>query len=183
MKYTTNTPNPDWSKFKFYQHLNASEDLLHGGWVLHFMAPTGGGDEYDDYLRCQTVDCRFARIRPLTQKSYEPFTSKYRNWYNLTFPLLQVDINKEYDGSMEYDQLPAEIRQVCNIAEKHLLIDNVFEKFVYDKSRRFAHEWNTFTRVEKDKLLLQFIDSKKADDENLRQHLPQAEFDPYYKAK
>ncbi len=178
------TLNREWSKYKYYPHLNASEDLLKGGWILHFMA--NGGDEYNDYLRCQNVDCRFARTEGLCQQRYKSlpaYLPKYSNWYNLPFPLVQVDVMIEYGGQMEYDDLPDGIRQACNMAEKHLLVDNIFEKFVYDKTRRFKNEWEIFTNFEKDKLVMQFKDGKRADEENLRQYSPQAEFDPYYKPK
>lgn len=81
---------------------------------------------------------------------------------------------------MEYDDLPNEIRRACNMAEGHLLIDQIFERFVYDKTRRFKNEWDTFTDIEKNKLLTQFIESKRGDEQYLRQPMPQAEFDPYF---
>jgi hypothetical protein len=186
MRYTTDSPSPDWSRYKFYSHLQAIEDMAKGGWILHFLAGIGGHDEYDDYERCQKMDVRYSRIIGLTQPlAFKSYIPKYQNWYHLNFPLLHVVVNDhdKFDPQMEYDDLPNEIRQVCNMAEKHLLVDYIFIKFVYDKTRRFANEWDVFTSKEKDKLLMQFKDSKWADEENLRQQLPQAEFDPYYKPK
>ena len=142
----------EFAQYKYYPHLSASQDMLKGGWILHLMAPTGT-DRYDDYRRCRTIDTRYARVMALTENDYIP---KYDNWYGLHFPLLHVDVIGEYGGSLPHEELPEDIRAVSNIAEKHLLMDQIFEKWVYDKTGRFKNEWDTFTSRKQGMLLVEF---------------------------
>ena len=162
MKYTVDSINPDWSKYKYYPHLSASEDLLKGGWILHLMAP-GSTDRFKDYLRCQSVDTRFARTMELTSQSWSSYTPKYENWYGLQFPMLNIDVVSMYGGGIEYDDLPTDIRQVCNLAEKHLLMDQIFEQFVYDKTGRFKNEWDAIQNKERGILLIEFNGAMRAE--------------------
>ncbi len=155
--------NQDWSRYKYYSHLSASEDLLKGGWILHLMAP-GDTDPYDDYKRCYRVDTRFARTMKLTScYKTNPYKPKYENWYDLQFPMLQIDVLGKYGGSLPHDDLPADIRQVCNMAEKHLLMDQIFEQFVYDKTRRFKNEWDSIPHKEQGVLLIEFNGRMRAE--------------------
>lgn len=139
-------------KFKYISQWDASKDLIGGGYILHRMAP-GDTDRFDDYKRCHTIDTRFARTMALTQNEYQPI---YENWYGIHFPMLHVNVMADYNGSTPHDELPNDIRKVCNIAEKHLLMDQLFEQFVYDQTGRFKNEWDTFTSRKKGVLLVEF---------------------------